>query len=220
MTPMMSVARYLTDTGWSGKIFLILGFRAPSDFIFREEVEELIARNSNLRVTVTMSNPGDETWSGVRGRIDAALLTAAVPDFTSCRAHICGPPSMMDAVKAALLGLGVAETQVRTEAFGTVTRYPGAKGARSSEIAGKIMFHASDTTAPAPVDTTILDVADEIGVFIDNACRSGTCASCRVKLLSGNVSMAVEDALTEQDKAEGYILACQARIRSDVIVDA
>ena len=167
-----------------------------------------------------MSNPGDETWSGMQGRIDAALLTAAVPDFTGCRAHICGPPSMMDAVKAALLGLGVAKTQVMTEAFGTVTRDPGAKRARSSEIAGKIMFRASDTTATAPVDTTILDVADEAGIFIDNACRSGTCASCRVKLLSGNVSMAVEDALTEQDKAEGYILACQAKIRSDVTVDA
>ena len=63
-------------------------------------------------------------------------------------------------------------------------------------------------------------MADEVGVFIDNACRSGTCASCRVKLLSGKVSMAVEDALTEQDKAEGYILACQAKIHGDVRVDA
>ena len=71
-----------------------------------------------------------------------------------------------------------------------------------------------------PVDATILDVADEAGVFIDNACRSGTCASCRVKLLSGNVKMAVEDALTEEGKAEGYILACQARISGDVKVDA
>ena len=32
--------------------------------------------------------------------------------------------------------------------------------------------------------------------------------------------MAVEDALTEQDKAEGYILACQAKIRGDIKVDA
>ena len=83
-----------------------------------------------------------------------------------------------------------------------------------------MVFQASDTTAPVPADATILDVADEVGVFIDSACRSGTCASCRVKLLSGNVSMAVEDALTDQDKAEGYILACQAKIHGDVRVDA
>jgi NAD(P)H-flavin reductase len=38
---MMSMARYLTETGWSGKVHLILGFRAPRDFIFREELAEL-----------------------------------------------------------------------------------------------------------------------------------------------------------------------------------
>lgn len=62
--------------------------------------------------------------------------------------------------------------------------------------------------------------ATEAGVFIDNACRPGTCGWCRVKLISGTVSMAVEDALTVQDKAEGYILTCQAKIRGDVKVDA
>ena len=101
-----------------------------------------------------------------------------------------------------------------------VTCNSTAKGTRSTEIAGKIVFQASDRIAPVPVDATILDVADESGVFIDNACRSGTCASCRVKLLSGDVTMAVEDALTDHDKAEGYILACQAKIRGDVKVDA
>jgi ferredoxin len=32
--------------------------------------------------------------------------------------------------------------------------------------------------------------------------------------------MAVEDALTAQDKADGYILACQAKVSGDVEVDA
>jgi len=31
---------------------------------------------------------------------------------------------------------------------------------------------------------------------------------------------AVQDALTDQDKAEGYILACQAKIHGEVVVDA
>jgi ferredoxin-NADP reductase/Fe-S-cluster-containing hydrogenase component 2 len=220
ITPMMSVARYLTETNWPGKIHLILGFRRPRDFIFQAEVAELTARNSNLGVTVTMSAPGEEPWTGVTGRIGSDLLAFAVPDIANRRAHICGPPSMMEAVKAALVGLGVPEAQIKTEAFGTVKRDPTAKGAASTEVAGKVLFQASDTTAPVPVGATILDAADETGVFIDNACRSGTCGSCRVKLLSGSVRMAVEDALTEQDKAEGYILACQAKIRGDVKVEA
>ena len=220
ITPMMSVVRYLTETGWAGKVWLVLGFRSPRDIIFREELEALKVRNPNLGATLVMSDAGDEPWSGLRGHIDGALLASTVESIVSRRAHICGPPSMMDSVKAALVGLGMPETQVRTEAFGTIVRDPTKKRAQSKEIVGKVIFQASETTAPVPLDATILDVADELGVSIDNACRSGTCASCRVKLVSGNVSMAVEDALTREDKAEGYILACQAKVLGDVTVDA
>ena len=180
ITPMMSVARYLTETTWPGKVHLILGFRGPRDFTFRTEVAALAARNSNLSVTVTMRTPGEEPWTGATGHINTDLLAFAVPDIASQRAHICGPPSMMEAVKAALVGLCVPETQLKTEAFGTVKRDPTAKGAASIEVAGKVVFRTSDTTAPVPVGATILDAADEAGVFIDNACRSGTCGSCRV----------------------------------------
>jgi len=219
ITPMMSVVRYLTETNWSGKVYLILGFRAPRDFIFRKELDELQARNANLNVIVTMSKPGDDPWSGHVGRIDAALLASGVPDIAARRVHVCGPQQMMDATKAALRELGVPKEQVKTEAFGTVQRNPTARGGVSTEIAGKVVFQVSDTTAPVPVGSTILDVADEVGVIIDNACRSGTCGSCRVKLLSGDVTMAMQDALTEKDKEDGYILTCQAKVRGDVKVD-
>jgi ferredoxin-NADP reductase/Fe-S-cluster-containing hydrogenase component 2 len=220
ITPMMSVARYLTETHWPGKVYLILGFRTPRDFIFRKEVAELETRNANVAVTVTMSHPGDEPWSGAVGRIGKALLASAVPNIAAHRMHICGPPQMMDATKAAVFELGVPNAQIKTEAFGTVKRDPTTKGATDMEVAGKVFFQCSDTIASVPADATILDAADDAGVFIDNACRSGTCGSCRVKLLSGSVRMAVQDALTEQDKTDGYILACQAKIRGDVKVDA
>ena len=134
----------------------------------------LQARNANLDVTVTMSGPRDEPWSGRIGRIDAALLASTVPDLAAHRVHVCGPPPMMDAVKAALVSLGVPHAQIKTEAFGTVKRDPAAKDAGSTEIAGRAFFLASGVTAPVPVDATILDAADTAGVPIDNACRSGT----------------------------------------------
>jgi ferredoxin-NADP reductase/Fe-S-cluster-containing hydrogenase component 2 len=220
ITPMMSAARFLTETRWPGRIDLILGFRAPRDFIFRDELGELAARNGNLRITVTMSAPGGEAWSGAVGRIDTALLASAVPDIATRRAHVCGPPGMMDNIKAALVGLGLGEDQIKAEAFGTVKRDPTARAAASAHVAGNVVFRASAARAPVPVGATILDAADEAGVFIDNACRSGTCGSCRVKLLSGSPRMAVEDALTDDDRSEGYILACQAMIQGDVEVEA
>jgi len=220
ITPMMSVVRYLHETGWPGQVYLVLGFRSPRDFIFREELEGLTARYSNLSVTVTVSNPGNETWTGKVGRIDEALLVGCVPDLARRRAHVCGPPSMMEDVKGFLLGVGFSQAEIKTEAFGSVTRDPTLNKGRSAAIAGTLTFLASDVRKPVPEDATILDVADEFGVLIDNACRSGTCASCRIKLMSGRVSMAVQDALTEQDKAEGYILACQAKVHGNVSVEA
>jgi ferredoxin len=78
----------------------------------------------------------------------------------------------------------------------------------------------SQISAPISERDTILDVADRANVYIDNACRSGTCGACRVKLLSGEVLMPVEDSLTEGEKARGYILACQAQAKSDVVVES
>jgi ferredoxin len=209
LTPLL----FYTETSW-------LSFQAPRDFIFQKEIAELESRNSNLRVTVSMGRPGNEPRSGAVGHIDAALLASVVPDIKDSRAHICGPPQMMDAVKAALVELGVPGTPIKTGAFSSVKRNPTVKGTASTEVAGKVVFQASDTTAPVSVDATILNAADDAGVFIDNACRLGTCGSCRVKPISGNMSMAVQDALTEQDKAEGYILTCKAEVRGDVKVDA
>ncbi|BAO83841.1 flavodoxin reductase family 1 [Serpentinimonas maccroryi] len=220
ITPLMSAVRYLAETCWPGEVHLVLGFRSPRDFIFREELAALQARHPNLAVTVTMSAPGDEPWSGRVGRIDAALLASAVPNLAAQQVHVCGPLPMMDAIIAALGSLGVPPAQIKREAFGTVKRSPSGKETTSTEIAGRALFLASGVTAPVPVDATILDAADTAGVPIDNACRSGTCASCRVKLVSGRVTMAAEDALTDQDRAEGYILACQAKIQGDVEVDA
>jgi glycine betaine catabolism B len=78
----------------------------------------------------------------------------------------------------------------------------------------------SQVSTPIAENETILDVADQAHVFIDNACRSGTCGACRVKLLSGKVLMPVEDSLTQGEKARGYILACQALAQSDVVVES
>ncbi|MBI1732917.1 MAG: 2Fe-2S iron-sulfur cluster binding domain-containing protein [Gammaproteobacteria bacterium] len=112
------------------------------------------------------------------------------------------------------------ETLHGAHVCGTFKRNPAAKGGASTRIAGNVFFQVANTRAPVPSGFTLLDAADRAGVFIDNACRSGTCGSCRVKLAAGTVRMPVEDALSAEDKADGYILACQAEPSGDVVVDA
>jgi len=71
-----------------------------------------------------MSRPGDEPWPGRVGRIDKQFIAACVPDIESHRVHICGLVPMMDATKAAMLELGVANENLKLEAFGTAKRKP------------------------------------------------------------------------------------------------
>lgn len=51
-------------------------------------------------------------------------------------------------------------------------------------------------------------------------CRSGICGQCKTKLVTGRVTMEVQDALTSGDRAKGLVLACRARAMQDVVVDA
>jgi len=221
ITPMMSVARYLTDEKWDGEIFLVLSFRNLEDFIFRREIEGLKERHNNLHVEVTLSRPNGD-WTGTTGRIRKDLIADFVPETATRLFHICGPEPMMRDVQAMLEELEVPKEQVKIEAFGTVKRKPKSDGTGAEQLVvsnATVTFASVGKTAPLPPDEPILNVADSIGVEIDNACRSGTCGSCKVKLVSGNVTMEWEDALTEKEKAQGVILACQATAKSGVVID-
>ncbi len=81
-------------------------------------------------------------------------------------------------------------------------------------------FAKSGKTAILTPDKSVLEASEDIGVNIDYQCRVGTCGICITKLLSGNVTMAVQDALTEADKGQNMILACQAKATEDISVDA
>jgi ferredoxin-nitrite reductase len=67
----------------------------------------------------------------------------------------------------------------------------------------------------------ILDMAEQAGVAIDSSCRSGTCGTCKCKLLSGDVSYDDDPAaLDDSEKTAGYILTCIARPIGQVTIDA
>lgn len=63
------------------------------------------------------------------------------------------------------------------------------------------------TAAP---EQSILDAAEEAGVTIPTSCRVGSCATCRARLIEGEVEMETNMALDDDDIAAGYILVCQS----------
>jgi len=230
ITPMMSVIRYLADMGWHGEIFLLYCCRTTRDFIFREELEQLQERHPHLSVFATMTRAAGTVWMGLKGRFTAEVLGHLVPDLSQRRIHVCGPSAMMDAVCAMLKTLKVPDEQVKTEAFGPAKKPTAAKPeaapdktATPAEVPAStatVAFKRSGKTGTLPADQTILEAAEAVGVEIDNSCRSGQCGLCKVKLLSGKVTMDCDDALSDDDKAQGLILACQAKATENVEVDA
>lgn len=224
ITPMMSITRYLTERSWAGDIFFLYACRAPSDFIFANEIAALERINPKLHMTVTMSGAEGTDWKGPRGRLTKELLTHTIPNLSSRRVHLCGPPSMMEATKAILTELGVAPGQVKTEVFGATKPKPSAAGTSSKPTAPAtgplVTFSKNSKSAKIHVDQSILELSEELAIGIEFSCRVGTCGVCKVKMTSGEVEMAVEDALEPDDKVNGIILACQAKPKDDVAVEA
>ena len=223
ITPLMSVIRWLCDTSWPGDIFLLYSCRTKTDIIFREELQYLEKRNPRLRVIVTLTRP-DEGWRGASGRIDAELLKTSIPNLQARRVHLCGPPAFLEALPPILEGLGVASKSIKTEAFGQPPQPSSPESAKEAapQVAASspsVTFQPSGKRAPLPDGATVLDVADELELEIDSSCRSGTCGTCLVRLVEGEVSMDCEDGLEPEDKAKGMVLACQARSQSDVVVE-
>lgn len=248
ITPLMSVTRYLTDRSWPGDIFLLYSCKTPADFVFEEELKYRQRRHPNLHVVTTVSRPEGTDWKGPTGRITKELIAQSVPDITTRRVHICGPKPMMDATAGFLAELGVPKEQVKTEAFGPAigqaesNAKPEAQSAGIDDklkddatpavekatdpppdaaVAGTIVtFSKSGKTAPLSPDKTVLEAAEEIGVDIPAECRVGTCGTCKVKKISGEVTMEVEEALAPGEKESGMILACQAKATANVEVEA
>ncbi len=233
VTPMISIARYLTEQSWDGEIFFIYLCHNLADYLFANEIAALQRANPKLHVAVTVSKPERADWKGLRGRITKELLTQTVPDLASRRIHLCGPPAMMDATKAMLTELGVAPDHVKTEAFGAVKPTPAAAGTAlkptTPATGPRVTFSKNNKSAKIHVDLqagdsppkqTILELSEELGIGIEFSCRVGTCGVCKVKMTSGEVEMAVQDALDADDKTNGIILACQAKPMSDVTVEA
>ena len=224
ITPMMSITRYLTDLSWPGDIFLFYVCRAPADFIFQKELPALQRLNPKLHVVVTMSRAEGTDWKGPRGHLTKELLTQTVPNLVARRIHLCGPPAMMDSTRALLTELGVAPGQVKTEQFGATKPAPAAAGTALKPTAPAtgplVTFSKNSKSAKIHVDQSVLELSEELGIGIDFSCRIGTCGVCKVKMTSGEVEMAVEDALDPDDKTNGIILACQAKPKGDIAVEA
>jgi ferredoxin-nitrite reductase len=67
---------------------------------------------------------------------------------------------------------------------------------------------------------SMLEVAEAAGIDLDSSCRAGSCGTCKQKLLEGSVTYGGDpQALSAEDKAQGYVLTCIGRPVGRVVLD-
>jgi ferredoxin-NADP reductase len=96
------------------RIALIYSARGPGDFAYREELTEL-ASQGRIDLHLTATRDAATEWTGLRGRIDAALTRAALKT-TNTRCMVCGPTALVDHTIALLTAAGVSRDQIGSEA--------------------------------------------------------------------------------------------------------
>lgn len=79
---------------------------------------------------------------------------------------------------------------------------------------------SGETFRVAP-EESVLAAALSASLNLAHDCKSGTCGTCRVKLLEGEISYREEPmGLLPEEAEAGYALACQARPLSDLLIEA
>lgn len=87
-------------------------------------------------------------------------------------------------------------------------------------MAHQVKIHQHPAPLTVAAGETILEAALAAGIDYPCGCQSGNCGSCKSRLIAGQVELSPysETALTEAERAAGYILACRAVPTSDVAV--
>jgi 3-ketosteroid 9alpha-monooxygenase subunit B len=81
-----------------------------------------------------------------------------------------------------------------------------------AEPGGTVTIHLERTKASVPrvAGETLLESARRAGLSPPYNCEAGNCGTCMAKLIDGTATMRTNDALEDDEVADGYILTCQA----------
>jgi ring-1,2-phenylacetyl-CoA epoxidase subunit PaaE len=157
---------------------------------------------------------------------------------------VCGPGDMIEQVSGALRDLNVGAERIHGEHFTVATDHPRNIGAATVVAPGASSAVPATATAPAAPyvspatdsadvtvlmdgrrrtftmrmnDDTVLDAAARAGLELPFSCRAGVCSTCRTKVVSGEVEMAQNYALEDWELEQGYVLACQSRVKTPTL---
>jgi ferredoxin-NADP reductase len=198
ITPVFSLLKTVLATT-DRRVRLLYANRDRDSVIFASELDALVDKYGD-RLDVVHRLDVDH------GYVDAdtvAPLATGDGEF-----YVCGPTPFMDVVEHALLAGGVDAGRLHIERFTPADDLVDAVATGPATVTIELGGKAGTTSHRA--GTTILQTARELGMSPPFSCESGSCATCMARLVDGEVSMRVNNALLPDEVEEGWILTCQS----------
>jgi phthalate 4,5-dioxygenase reductase subunit len=195
ITPILSMTHHLKATGGRFKLYYLT--RSRETTAFQAELSQ-----PQFRGIVTIHHDGGDPGNALD----------LWPILEKPRGHVycCGPRGLMMAVRD-MTGHW-SSAAVHFEAF-----QEPEKNAVDNEPF-KVTIASTSATIDVPADTSILEALRAAGHKVPSSCESGTCGSCKTRLVSGDVDHR-DLVLTEQEKP-GHIMVCVSRAQAgDLVID-
>jgi phthalate 4,5-dioxygenase reductase subunit len=121
--------------------------------------------------------------------------------------YCCGPRPLMEAVRA--MTDHWSSAAVHFEAFSEAETH------KPTDKPFKVRLAHSGAVIDVPTTKTILEALREHGLEVPSSCETGTCGTCRTKMLAGQADHR-DLVLAEHERADN-IMICVSRAKSDEI---
>lgn len=198
ITPMMAMALHLSAQGDRPfKLYYLT--RDPEGTAFLQEL-----RDSDFSSSVVIHHDhGDPSRA-----FDLWPILEKAGTVSGRHVYCCGPKPLMDAIKD-MTGHWPTST-VHFESFGGDTK------PHADDQPFEVHLKRDGRQFVIPVGKSILDTLRSEGVYVPSSCESGTCGSCKTRLLEGEADHR-DLVLLDEEKAEN-IMVCVSRAKSPRLV--
>lgn len=230
ITPLLSIAESVLSAEPSSQVTLLFANKTTQSMMFKERLSFLKNRYMSRFSIINIFSKEEQEAQVLHGRLGAdkiqALDTGHLLDMKSFdECFLCGPQSMVKSLETALLGAGIQPENIHYELFyaGDEVLPELSAAVKADKSIKEVVVKSGGRKLTLSLTTTgtdILESALEHGLDLPFSCRGGVCATCKAKVISGEVRMDKNHSLTEQEVAEGMILTCQSHpVSSHVEVD-
>jgi ferredoxin-NADP reductase len=217
ITPVLSQLKYVLNRTGDSKLTLIYSSRTAA-VLFKNELDTLaVTHPKRLKIIYLLSSEANRLNNL---KVEQLVKKQAQLGLDKAEFFICGPFAYMRMVRLTLLYVGVDPERIRKENFvietipvaESLVNYPPGKV--------KINFNGQVYDIATGENQTILQAALQNKVQLPYSCRVGSCSTCSAICKSGKVVMSVNEVLTDNDLAEGWILTCTGHpVTDDVVIE-